>query len=277
MMGEMGGHHVWEEPMVGRLFGEFYAGPRRKTRAPRTSSWGSRSAKGGRGPSGTSSWTGPATPTLASDADDYLVIKEPNGSVGAPLLMEALPESRMILLVRDPRDVVASCPGRRQRGRLAVREPEWRSLEEALSRRQGAECVREQRGPACTGGAWRAPRPPTTLTEVPRSLISYEDLLADTLGTIKRLYAALGHSRRRGRADQGSGEALLGERTRGGEREGQVLPQGRPGRLERGPHPQAGGDSRAHNGSPAGRVLSEVELLPALAAILCYPLGGIVG
>jgi Sulfotransferase family len=39
---------------------------------------------------------------------DYLVIKEPNGSIGAPLLMEALPESRMIFLVRDPRDVVAS-------------------------------------------------------------------------------------------------------------------------------------------------------------------------
>lgn len=38
----------------------------------------------------------------------YLVIKEPNGSIGAPLLMEALPESRMIFLIRDPRDVVAS-------------------------------------------------------------------------------------------------------------------------------------------------------------------------
>jgi len=40
--------------------------------------------------------------------DNYLVIKEPNGSSGAPVLMDAVPESRMILLVRDPRDVVAS-------------------------------------------------------------------------------------------------------------------------------------------------------------------------
>ena len=40
--------------------------------------------------------------------DDYLIIKEPNGSVGASLMMEALPESRMIFLMRDPRDVVAS-------------------------------------------------------------------------------------------------------------------------------------------------------------------------
>src|SRR3712207_9028664 len=40
--------------------------------------------------------------------DDLLVVKEPGGGVGAPFLMEALPESRMILLVRDPRDVVSS-------------------------------------------------------------------------------------------------------------------------------------------------------------------------
>lgn len=38
----------------------------------------------------------------------YLMATDPNGSVGAPLIMGALPDSRMILLVRDPRDVVAS-------------------------------------------------------------------------------------------------------------------------------------------------------------------------
>lgn len=38
----------------------------------------------------------------------YLVVKEPNGSFSAPLIMEAFPESKLIFLTRDGRDVVAS-------------------------------------------------------------------------------------------------------------------------------------------------------------------------
>jgi hypothetical protein len=38
----------------------------------------------------------------------YAVIKEPHGAIGAPLLMEALTVSRIIFLVRDPRDVAVS-------------------------------------------------------------------------------------------------------------------------------------------------------------------------
>ena len=46
----------------------------------------------------------------------YLAIKEPNGSIGAPLLAEAFPESLMILLVRDPRDVVSSAMAAQRKG-----------------------------------------------------------------------------------------------------------------------------------------------------------------
>src|SRR5215211_2262340 len=108
MMGEMSNHRVWEEPMVGRLFGDFY------TRAPEENL---RSADFIMGDPIRKGWVrsirnfvldgaGYSNPRLGPGG--YLVIKEPNGSIGAPLLMEALPESRMILLVRDPRDVVAS-------------------------------------------------------------------------------------------------------------------------------------------------------------------------
>ena len=40
--------------------------------------------------------------------EQYLIVKEPNGSLSAPLILEAFPESRLIFLMRDSRDVVAS-------------------------------------------------------------------------------------------------------------------------------------------------------------------------
>ena len=98
---------MWKEPRVGHLIGEFYRNtPKAKTEsanfimgAPacgaRISSVRNFVLVGARH----------AFPRLGPE--DYLVIKEPGGGVGAPLLMEALPESRMILLLRNPRDVVA--------------------------------------------------------------------------------------------------------------------------------------------------------------------------
>src|SRR4051812_33851757 len=108
MMGELGGQKIWREPKIGQLFGEFYANtPKRKRDsanfimgAPTRKAWISSIRNfvlvGARA----------AFPLLRPG--QHLIIKEPGGGVGAPLLMEALPESRMILLVRDPRDIVAS-------------------------------------------------------------------------------------------------------------------------------------------------------------------------
>jgi LPS sulfotransferase NodH len=41
-------------------------------------------------------------------AKHHLIVKEPNGSMSAPLILQAFPESKLIFLVRDSRDVVAS-------------------------------------------------------------------------------------------------------------------------------------------------------------------------
>ena len=55
-------------------------------------------------------------------------MKEPDGAVGAQLMMEALPESRMVLLVRDPRDVASSALD-------ATKEGGW--MYETTNRTQG--------------------------------------------------------------------------------------------------------------------------------------------
>src|SRR5215210_5830581 len=115
MMGELSGQTLWGEPWVGTLFGNFYYSQGEGRRQNPQFILGRHRE----------SWLGSIRNFVLDAAaatfpnlkkDDYLVIKEPNGSIGAPLLMEALPESRMILLVRDPRDVVASSLDARREG-----------------------------------------------------------------------------------------------------------------------------------------------------------------
>jgi Sulfotransferase family len=108
MMGEMGDVGVWEEPMIGRLFGEFYARVPKENLRFADFVMGDPIRKGWIGSIRNFVLDGARYSNHRLGAEEYLVIKEPNGSIGAPLLMEALPESRMIPLVRDPRDVVAS-------------------------------------------------------------------------------------------------------------------------------------------------------------------------
>jgi hypothetical protein len=194
MMGELEGCAVWNEPLVGALFGNLYY-----ERA------GHRIGKPGRnhilGDRYRESWLGSIRAFVLKEASarfpeaagpsNYLVVKEPNGSFGAPLLMEALPESRMILLVRDPRDVVASAKDARSEGGWGYeeREPDiersWRIVEEnpdafvrlrARFYRQRIE-ITKQAYEAHKGG---------------KVVVKYEDLVADALGTMRHIYSELG-------------------------------------------------------------------------------------
>jgi LPS sulfotransferase NodH len=188
MMGEIGGHKVWKEPRVGHLFGEFYFNtPREKTL----------SANFIMGEPTRDGWihairnfvlTGVRHTFPFLGPENYLVVKEPGGGVGAPFLMEALPESRMILLVRDPRDVVASSLD-------ATRKESWqkwgggsgvRSLSderpEAVARRSAKKYLRNMENALRAFEAHKGPK----------AVVLYEDLRADTLGAMRRLYSALG-------------------------------------------------------------------------------------
>jgi Sulfotransferase domain len=131
----------------------------------------------------------------------YLVVKEPNGSVGAPLMMEALPESRMVLLVRDPRDAVASVADalreggwlkqKRAKGEVAPGSPHTleRRLLAALANEDPAALVKVQaerhlRSMKKATQAYKA-------LEGRKALIRYEDLRADPLGTLTDAYSTL--------------------------------------------------------------------------------------
>jgi hypothetical protein len=189
MMEELSNHRVWEEPMVGRLFGDFYARAPKENLRSADFIMGAPIRKGWMRSIRSFVLDGAVYSNPGLEAGDYLVIKEPNGSIGAPLLMEALPESRMILLVRDPRDVVASVLD-------AAREGGW-----LYESRNGARRRRtpDRKPKAFVGERARVYRRGVgnakeayDAHEGPKVLIKYEDLVTDTLGTMRRIYAALG-------------------------------------------------------------------------------------
>ena len=193
MMGELEGFFIWNEPLVGTLFGDLYY-----VRG------GDRIGKKGKhfilGGGYRKSWLGPMRDLVLSGAaarfpglseGGYLVIKEPNGSVGAPLLMETLPESRMVLLVRDPRDVVASKLSAHKEGNWlheknrAKGDPRRKMLSDkdpdAFARLRANMYLQS------VGNARQA----YEVHKGPRALVRYEDLRADTLGAMKSIYAGL--------------------------------------------------------------------------------------
>ncbi|MBD0356365.1 MAG: sulfotransferase domain-containing protein [Rubrobacter sp.] len=121
----------------------------------------------------------------------YLIIKEPNGSIGAPLLSEAMPASRVIFLVRDPRDVAAS-------GLDAARKGSWQYenaadrgwKREALADNQPDVWVR-RRAQNYVRHAGKA-KEAYEAHKGPKALVRYEELRDDTLVTMERLYTTLG-------------------------------------------------------------------------------------
>jgi hypothetical protein len=191
MLEEPEGHTVWREPSIGRLFGEFYYYHSRE---------GQRGAKNYvLGEKQKETWIRSIRNFVLEGAngrfpdvgDGYLVIKEQVGSVGAPLLMEALPESRMVLLVRDPRDVVASWMDATRKGgwrhdRLDKRDLGWGSnADEDLTAIAVERANHYLKNVGKAKEAYDSHRGR-------KVLVRYEDLRVDTLYTMKRIYSSLG-------------------------------------------------------------------------------------
>jgi hypothetical protein len=195
MMEDLEDHALWHEPLVGHLFGNLYysrAGEGHRRNKNFILGWHRETWL-------RSIWSfvlegaNARFPEVAGGG--YLVIKEPNGSIGAPLLMEAMPESRMIFLIRDPRDVVASSID-------AVRKGSWRyerKRQTLEGRRDEVSFDTEIEREASVGEQADAymqnienAKQAYEEHEGPKVLVKYEELRADTLATMRRIYSELG-------------------------------------------------------------------------------------
>ncbi len=191
MMADVKGHTWWHEPMVGYLFGHLYFDRARARRKDDHFVLGGEREL----------WLGPVRRFVLDSVetrfpgiggDRYLVVKEPHGTLGAPVLLQALPESRMILLVRDPRDVISSKMD-------AAREGSWaEQAQKSRGQRKANASADESPDAFVKSQAKRYARlmdlaqQAFEAHEGPKTLVRYEDLLADPLGTMRRLYSEIG-------------------------------------------------------------------------------------
>ena len=191
MMGEIEGHEVWNEPLVGKLFGDLYyvgAAGHQKVKQYILGDF----YRGSWLDSIQSFVLSEATARFPEIAErGYLIIKEPNGSIGAPLLAEAMPASRVIFLVRDPRDVAASGLDAARKGGWQFENAADRGWKrEALADNQPDVWVR-RRAQNYVRHAGKA-KEAYEAHKGPKALVRYEELRDDTLGAMKRLYSTLG-------------------------------------------------------------------------------------
>ena len=197
MMADLPGNALWDEPLVGALFGDFYLSRGAEKRG----------AKFIMGPRHREAWLRSIRYTVLEGAraryevpeEGRLVVKEPHGSMGAPLLAEALPESGVILLVRDPRDIMSSALDAHREGswisRVRNRKPttpggggdpdtfvESDSDPDGFLRHKAEKCLRDVTKAKEAYDAHAGPK----------TLVRYEDLRVDAPGVVRRIHSELG-------------------------------------------------------------------------------------
>lgn len=192
MMGSLERYAVWNEPAIGELFGAFYNDARKDQIPSRDFVFGEPLKR---------VWLRSIRNFILDGAHarypqvarrHYLVVKESTASQGAFLLTEALPESRVIFLVRDPRDVTASNLDAARRGswmHQIIGDSKQAQVADVVDQepdlfvRSAAETL--MKNVMGAKQAYEAHRGP-------KVLIRYEDLLADTLKTMQHVYGTLG-------------------------------------------------------------------------------------
>ena len=192
MMGDLSGQTLWGEPWVGALFGDFYYRGADERKHQNTQFIMGSHKEGWLRSIRNFILDAAATTFPGIGEDEYLVIKEPNGSIGAPLMMEALPESRMILLVRDPRDVIASSMDARREGGWNYERNKKLYVEgRRKTSSKNPDAFAKRRAQRYLEGMGKA-KEAYDAHRGPKALVRYEELRFDALGAMKRMYSDLG-------------------------------------------------------------------------------------
>lgn len=222
MMAELAGHNLWSEPYAGTLFAPtFYKLPWRLI-GERKAAILSRRYKHVWLKSVRSMVLDGASARFPEVAEDeYLIVKDPHGSPGAPVVMEAVPESRMVLLVRDPRDVVASILD--SSGRDGWRDG-WEQVDrrdpDALARARAELYLESVMGAKQAYDAHQGHK----------ALMRYEDLRAEPAAGLIRVFSDIGavvdEATARQVAERHSWEKIPDEEKGGGKRRRKAKPGG---------------------------------------------------
>ena len=123
--------------------------------------------------------------TNAYTTNKNIIIKEPGGSAGADKIMEYLPHSKMIFLLRDGRDVVDSM--------IDALQPDswWKNASPIRTKRDRAQQIEQQSKiwRFSTETVWKAYQ---SHSEQLRMLVKYEDLRKNTYQEVTKIYEFIG-------------------------------------------------------------------------------------
>jgi len=116
------------------------------------------------------------------DISKKIIVKEPNGSIGSDIISEVLPQSKIIIVQRDPRDVIDSIVD-------AMKEGGWRSkkLEYALSSENRLSFIEDEANDIVKTWEilWKTYE---NHSKNLRYIVKYEDLRKNTLQELEKLY-----------------------------------------------------------------------------------------
>lgn len=180
------GARMWNEPLIGKMLGEFYT--RRLNRTPNFIFGEAHRESWERGIrllilDGVKSRHPDAT-------EKFVIMKEPSGTIGAPLLSQALPDSRMVLLIRDPRDIISSVLDGHKQGNWSGRGRRWRAANDDRTPNLEPDAMAKRRAHRLMEHMNQA-REAFESHPGPKFQITYEDLRADSLPMMRRMLTEL--------------------------------------------------------------------------------------